>query len=130
MYPVPYANTHYDVTNLVNHGIIKNAKTWISWEPNIKKILYLCLKWHTLRSYRFVAEVTFKNTFIKILTLFVASTEIIVSFLMKPNCTFSVGQRAMQISGMQISKGCLQQEYQKHQFRIDWKKKKLIELKK
>ena len=23
-------NTHHDVTDLVNHGIVKNTKTWIS----------------------------------------------------------------------------------------------------
>ena len=58
-------NTHHDVTDLVNHGIVKNTTNWISWELNItflqnKKILNLCLLWHILRSYRFVAEVTFK----------------------------------------------------------------------
>ena len=42
--------------------MVKNTKTWISWERNIiilrnKKILNLCFRWHTLRSYRFVAEV-------------------------------------------------------------------------
>ena len=46
--------------------MVKNTKTWISWERNIiflrnKKILNLCLRWHILRSYRFVAEVTFKS---------------------------------------------------------------------
>ena len=58
--------THHDVTDLVNHGMVKNTKTWISWEQNIiflwnKKILNLYLKWHILRKYHFVAEVTFKN---------------------------------------------------------------------
>ena len=58
--------SHCDVTDSVNHGVVKNTKTWISWEQNIiflrnKKILNLCLRWHILRSYRFVAEVTFKN---------------------------------------------------------------------
>ena len=59
-------NTHRDVTNLVNHGMVKNTKTWISWERNIiflrnKKIINLCFRWHILRSYRLVAEVTFKH---------------------------------------------------------------------
>ena len=45
--------------------MVKNTKTWISWERNIiflrnKKILNLCLRWHILRSYHFVAEVTLK----------------------------------------------------------------------
>ena len=45
----------------------KNTKTWISWERNIifrrnKAILNLCFRWHILRIYRFVAEVTFNIT--------------------------------------------------------------------
>ena len=56
---------HRDITDLVNHGMVKNTKTWISWERNIiflrnKKILNLCFRWHILRSCRFVVEVTFK----------------------------------------------------------------------
>ena len=59
------ANTHHDITDLVNHEMVKNAKNWISWEQNIaflqnKKILNMCFRWHVLRSYHFVAEVTFK----------------------------------------------------------------------
>ena len=65
MRPVSSTNTHHDVRNLVNLGVVKNTKPRISWERNItflwnKKILNLCLQWHILRSYRFVAEVTFK----------------------------------------------------------------------
>ena len=46
-------------------GWLKLKKNRISWEQNIiflrnKKILYLCFRKHILRSYRFVAEVTFK----------------------------------------------------------------------
>ena len=64
MHPVSCNNTHHDVTDLVNHGIVKKTKTLISREQNItfpwnKKILKLCLWLHILRSYRFVAEVTF-----------------------------------------------------------------------
>ena len=66
LHPVPCANTHHDVTDMLNHGMVENTKTWISWERNItflqnKKILNLCLRWHILRSYCFVVEVTFKN---------------------------------------------------------------------
>ena len=66
MHLVSCTNTHHDVTNLVNHGMIKNTKTWISWERNIiflryKKLLNLRFRWHILRSYRFVAEVTFRD---------------------------------------------------------------------
>ena len=55
----------HDITDLVNHGLVKNTKHWISWEQNRtflqkKKILNLCLRCHILRSYCFVAEVTFK----------------------------------------------------------------------
>ena len=53
MHPVSFTNTH-DVTDLVNHGMLKNAKTWIL-EQNItflknKKIIILCLGCHILRS--------------------------------------------------------------------------------
>ena len=62
---VSCTNTHRDLTDLVNHGMVKNTRTWKSWERNIillqnKKILNLYFRWHILRSYRFVAEVTFK----------------------------------------------------------------------
>ena len=66
IYLISCTNTHHDVTDSVNHGMVKNAKTWVSWERNIiflrnKKILNWCLRWHILRSYRFVAEVTFNT---------------------------------------------------------------------
>ena len=65
MHLVSCTNTDRDVTDLVNHGMVKNTKSWISWEWNIifvrnKKIPNLCFRWHVLRGYRFVAEVTFK----------------------------------------------------------------------
>ena len=66
VYLVSCTDTHRDVTEFVNHGIVKNTKTWISWEQNTiflqnKKILNLCLRRHILRSYHFVAEVTFNE---------------------------------------------------------------------
>ena len=66
MHPVSCTNTNDDITGLVNHGMVKNTKAWISWERNItflqnKKILHLCLRWYILRIYHFVAEVTFKE---------------------------------------------------------------------
>ena len=66
IHSVSCTNIHHDVKDLVNHGIAKNTKTCISWERNInflqnKKILNLRLKEHILGSYRFVAEVTFKE---------------------------------------------------------------------
>ena len=65
MYLVWCTNTHRDVKTSVNHLMVKNTKTWVPWEQNIvllrnKKILSLCLQWHFLKSYCFVAEVTFK----------------------------------------------------------------------
>ena len=69
LYPVSCTNnTHHDITDLVNHGMVKNTKTWISWERNItflknKNILNLCLRCHILRSYCFEAEVTFDLKF-------------------------------------------------------------------
>ena len=70
MHIVLCTNTHYDVADLVNHGMVKNTKTWISWERNItfirnKKMLNLCFRLHILRSYCFVAEVSFKQWPIK-----------------------------------------------------------------
>ena len=32
---VSCTNTHHDVTDLVNHRMIKNAKKWISWERGL-----------------------------------------------------------------------------------------------
>ena len=66
MHLVSCTNTHRSVTDLVNHGMVKNTLTRISGERNIiflqnKKIPYLGLQWHIWRSYRFVAEVTFKK---------------------------------------------------------------------
>ena len=67
------------------HG--KNTKTWISWEPNItflrnEQILSLCLRWHILNSYRFVAEVTFKRFLLSFLAfvLDIALKSLSVSF--------------------------------------------------
>ena len=63
MQPISITNTH-DITYLLNHGIAKNTKPWMSWEQNFykeKKILDLCLRWHFSRSYCFVVEVTFKE---------------------------------------------------------------------
>ena len=65
MHHVLCINTHHDVTDLASHGMLRNTKTWIFWEQNItflwnEKILKLYLKWHILRSYYFVVEVTFK----------------------------------------------------------------------
>ena len=59
MHPVSCTNNHHEVTDLVNHGMIKNTKTWLSSEGKIN--LNLCLRWHILRSYHFVVEVTFKS---------------------------------------------------------------------
>ena len=49
MHLVWCTNTHRDVTDLVNHWMVKNTKTWIFWEWNIiflrnKKILNLCFR--------------------------------------------------------------------------------------
>ena len=64
IHPVLCTNTHHDVTDLVNHERVENTKTWISRDRNITfpwntKNVNLCLKKHILRSYHFVAEVTF-----------------------------------------------------------------------
>ena len=64
VHPVSCTNTHHDVTDLVNHGMVKNAKALLFWErnktfPRNKKILNPCLIWQILRSYHSEAEVTF-----------------------------------------------------------------------
>ena len=66
IHPACANDTYHNVTDLVNDGIIKNTKTWVSWGQNIsflqnKKILSLCLRWHILRSYHFVEELTFNS---------------------------------------------------------------------
>ena len=30
MHPVACTNTHHGITDLVNHGMVENTKTWIS----------------------------------------------------------------------------------------------------
>ena len=32
MHPVSCTDTHHNVTDFVNHGMVKNTKTWISWK--------------------------------------------------------------------------------------------------
>ena len=59
-----WTHAHHGITDLVNQEIVGNTKTWISREWRItflwnKKILNLHLRWHILRSYCFVVEVTF-----------------------------------------------------------------------
>ena len=71
MHLVSCSNIHRGVTDLLNHKMAKNTKTWISWQQNItflwrKKILNLFFRWHILKSYCFVAEVTFKEYQLKI----------------------------------------------------------------
>ena len=44
MHPVSCTNTHHDVANFVDLGMVKNTKTCVSWEqkitfPRNKKIL-------------------------------------------------------------------------------------------
>ena len=54
MHLVSCTNTHREVTDLVNHRMVKNTKTSFLQE-------FLIYAWHILRSYCFVAEVTFKE---------------------------------------------------------------------
>ena len=66
MQPVSCTNTHHDVRDLVNCGMVKNTKTWIPWEWSItflrnKNIFNLCIGLHILRSYSFTAVLTFKT---------------------------------------------------------------------
>ena len=66
MHPVSCTNIYHDVTDLVNHEMVKNTKSWISWERNItflqnKKILNLCIILHSLRSYHFCSRSNLLN---------------------------------------------------------------------
>ena len=66
MHPISYTNIHHEVIDLVNERMVKITQNWVSWKRNIiflrnYKILNLCLRWHILKSYRFVAEVIFKG---------------------------------------------------------------------
>ena len=45
MHTATCSNTHHDVTDFINLGMVKNTKTWLPWERNItflrnKKISY------------------------------------------------------------------------------------------
>ena len=45
MHPASCANTHHDVTNLLNHGMTKNTKSW-EWTRAFlqnEKVLNLCV---------------------------------------------------------------------------------------
>ena len=63
MYPSSWTNTR-DGTDLVNHAMVKNTKTWNISRTKLfhetKKFL-TCLRLHILQSYRFAAEATFKE---------------------------------------------------------------------
>ena len=37
MHLVSCTNTYHDVTDFVDLGMVKNTKSWISWEQNIIK---------------------------------------------------------------------------------------------
>ena len=43
MHPVSCTNTHNDVKDLVNHGMVKNTKTWISTEDNFSTEFLTCV---------------------------------------------------------------------------------------
>ena len=81
-FTVSCINTHHDVIDLVNHEMVKNTKTWISWELNIiflqNKILNQCLIWHILRSYCFVVEISFKFQ-VRLIDLSLSAFQIIYS---------------------------------------------------
>ena len=67
MHPASRNNTDYEVTDLLDHEMVKNTKTWISWQQNIifydkKKIHKISLRWHILRGYHFVAEVALNDS--------------------------------------------------------------------
>ena len=90
MHPVSCTNTHHDVTNLVKDRMVKNIQSRISRERNItflsnKKIPNLCLRWHILRIYGFVAKVIFKQV------VFVLGGNAYLSFNFEANIFTIVG---------------------------------------
>ena len=101
MYLVSCTNTHCDSTDSLNHGMVKNAKTWISWEHNIiflrnKTILNLCLRWQILRSYCFVAEVIFNDEkncykyYNKWITIFGFVELVVIIFTLNTRCDYVI----------------------------------------
>ena len=97
-------NTHHDVIDLVNHRIVKNTENSISWGWNMifpwsRKISNLCLKWHILRKYCSIAEVTFKSDiFVSFDTLTPAPSfkSAFVAYLDRSNPTFPFPQEYSQ----------------------------------
>ena len=64
MHPLSCANTHCEVTDLEICGMLGIEKLNIQkWNMNLlrNKILNLCVRWYTLGSFGFVAEVTFNS---------------------------------------------------------------------
>ena len=60
MYPLSCANTYHDVWDFKVHERVRNKKIWKSQEQNMislcnKKIIKFCLRWYTLKIYRFAA---------------------------------------------------------------------------
>ena len=53
------------IWNIMGHGLVKNTKTWISWEWNItfiwNKKINLHVRWHISVSFSFVLKVSFNN---------------------------------------------------------------------
>ena len=71
MHPVSCTNIHHCVTGLVNHRMNNNIKTWIFRKQSItflrnKKTLILCLRWHILSNYHFVAEAIFNEQNVRV----------------------------------------------------------------
>ena len=83
IHPVSCTYTHHNVTDLVNHGMVKNTKKLEYLESGRflwnKKILNLCFRWHILRSYRFAAKITFKALFNTVIFIFQESKMQLVS---------------------------------------------------
>ena len=61
MHPVSCTNTHHDVTYFVNHGMVKNTKTWIFREQKKKNPLPVSQMAHFEKKKFFCSQVTFKQ---------------------------------------------------------------------
>ena len=74
MHPVSCTNTRRDITDLVNHGMVKTTKTWISWKRNYWNFFYVPFEYNVTWS-------------LEIIKLFLVTTEDnLESDSLKPLC--------------------------------------------
>ena len=66
----PCTNADHDITDLVNRGVVKNTKTWISWEWNIHfEKLSFCSGGNLSRTWELSFHYSFINTVCKVMKI-------------------------------------------------------------